>query len=83
MRTFFDSAKRQRRRRPREQDPVCRGGSCVVDPFGHYATEPVWDKEAIIYADLDMQKVPASRMEFDACGHYARPDVLDLRVKGE
>jgi len=59
---------------------VCRGGSCVVDPYGHYETEPVWDREAIIYADLDMQKVPASRMEFDACGHYARPDVLDLRV---
>ena len=59
---------------------VCRGGSCVVDPYGHYETEPVWDKEAIIYADLDMQKVPASRMEFDTCGHYARPDVLELRV---
>ena len=59
---------------------VCRGGSCVVDPYGHYETEPVWDKEAIIYADLDMQKVPASRMEFDACGHYARPDVLDLQI---
>ena len=37
-------------------------------------------QEVIIYADLDMQKVPASRMEFDACGHYARPDVLELRV---
>ena len=59
---------------------VCRGGSCVVDPYGHYETQPVWDKEAIIYADLDMQKVPASRMEFDTCGHYARPDVLELRV---
>lgn len=59
---------------------VCRGGSCVIDPYGHYETEPVWDREAIIYADLDMQKVPASRMEFDGCGHYARPDVLDLRV---
>lgn len=59
---------------------VCRGGSCVVDPYGHYETEPVWDREAIVYADLDLQKVPASRMEFDACGHYARPDVLDLRV---
>ncbi len=62
---------------------TCRGGSCVVDPSGHYVTEPVWDKEAIIYADLDMQRVPASRMEFDACGHYARPDVLDLCVKDE
>lgn len=59
---------------------VCRGGSCVVDPYGHYETEPVWDREAIVYADLDLQKVPASRMEFDACGHYARPDVLDLKV---
>ncbi len=59
---------------------VCRGGSCVVDPFGNYVTEPVWDKEEIIYAELDMQKVPASRMEFDPCGHYARPDVLHLEV---
>lgn len=59
---------------------VCRGGSCIVDPYGHYVTEPVWDREEIIYADLDMQKVPMSRMEFDACGHYARPDVLELRV---
>ncbi len=62
-------------------DIVCRGGSCVVDPFGNYVTEPVWDKEAIIYADLDMQKVPASRMEFDACGHYSRPDVFTFEVE--
>ena len=59
---------------------VCRGGSCVINPFGHEASETVWDKEAILYADLDMQKVPASRMEFDACGHYARPDVLKLQI---
>ena len=61
-------------------DIVCRGGSCVIDPYGHAVTETVWDQEAIIYADLDMQKVPASRMEFDACGHYSRPDVLELRI---
>ena len=61
-------------------DIVCRGGSCVIDPYGHAVTETVWDREAVVYADLDMQKVPASRMEFDACGHYSRPDVLELRV---
>ncbi len=61
-------------------DIVCRGGSCVVDPFGHYVAEPVWDREAILLTDLDMTCVPASRMEFDPCGHYARPDVLELRV---
>lgn len=59
---------------------ACRGGSCIVDPRGHYVVEPVWDREAILTADLDMSLVPASRMEFDPCGHYARPDVLELTV---
>ncbi|MCF4114217.1 MULTISPECIES: carbon-nitrogen hydrolase family protein [Dethiosulfovibrio] len=62
-------------------DTVCRGGSCVIDPYGHAVTETIWDEEAIIFAELDMQKVPASRMEFDPCGHYSRPDVLKLVVQ--
>lgn len=62
-------------------ETVCRGGSCIVDPYGHYVTEPVWDREALIVADLDMNAVPASRMEFDACGHYSRPDVLRLEFE--
>ena len=41
----------------------------------------MWDSEDILYADLDMQRVPASRMELDVCGHYARPDVLRLTVQ--
>ena len=61
-------------------DIACRGGSCVIDPFGHLVSDCVWDKEEIIYAELDMQEVPASKMEHDVCGHYARPDVLCLDV---
>jgi len=61
-------------------DIVCRGGSSIIDPYGHFVTEPVWDKEVIIYAELDMQKAPASRMEFDVAGHYTRPDILELKV---
>lgn len=61
-------------------DVVCRGGSCIIDPYGHEVTEPVWDREEIIYATLDMQAVPASRMEHDACGHYSRPDILHLEI---
>ena len=59
---------------------VCCGGSCIVDPFGHYVTEPLWDEEGIIYADLDMNLAAACRMEHDPIGHYARPDVLELVV---
>ncbi|MDY3052329.1 MAG: carbon-nitrogen hydrolase family protein [Ndongobacter sp.] len=62
---------------------VCRGGSCIVDPFGHYVTQPVWDRETIIYADLDMALPASCKMEHDAVGHYARPDVVELIVKGE
>lgn len=59
---------------------ICHGGSCIVDPYGHYVVEPVWDKETIIYADLDMGLPAACKMEHDVIGHYARPDVLELKV---
>lgn len=62
---------------------VCRGGSSIIDPYGHYVVEPVWDKETILYATLDMNEVGRAKMEFDVCGHYARPDVLKLTVKEE
>ena len=59
---------------------VCRGGSCIIDPRGHYVTEPVWDEEAIFYAELDMGLTVSCKMEHDVVGHYARPDVLELNV---
>lgn len=63
-------------------DVVYNGGSCVVDPYGHYVpgAEPLRGKSGILYADLHMQEVAASKWEFDAVGHYARPDVLQLKV---
>ena len=64
----------------RQPDIVCRGGSCIIDPRGHYVTEPVWDEETVIYAELDMDLPAACKMEHDAVGHYARPDVLQLVV---
>ncbi len=62
-------------------DIVCRGGSCIIDPFGHLVSDCTWDQEDIIIADLDMQKVPASKMEHDVCGHYARPDILKFEFQ--
>ena len=67
----------------RLDEVVCRGGSCVVDPFGHYVVKPVWNKEGILYAELDMEKVASSRMEFDVCGHYSRPDIFTFEVQDQ
>ncbi|MBQ9661587.1 MAG: carbon-nitrogen hydrolase family protein [Oscillospiraceae bacterium] len=63
-----------------QPDMVCRGGSCIIDPYGHAMMSAVWDEETILYADLDMTLPAACKMEHDAVGHYARPDVLELIV---
>jgi nitrilase len=38
------------------------GGSCVVGPMGSFLAEPVWDKEAIVFADLERQDLIESRV---------------------
>lgn len=63
-----------------QPEELCPGGSCIVSPFGKYIAEPVWNREEILYADLDMEQIPLSRLDFDPTGHYARPDVLELVV---
>jgi predicted amidohydrolase len=52
------------------------GGSCVVGPLGTMIAEPVWDKEGIVYAELNRAELMESRMDFDAVGSYSRPDIL-------
>ncbi len=59
---------------------ACRGGSNIIDPFGHSVTDTLWDKEGVLYATLDKEKAYSSKMEMDCVGHYARPDVLRLDV---
>lgn len=61
-------------------EEFCPGGSCIVSPFGKYLVEPVWNKEEILYQELQMDQVPLSRMDFDSIGHYSRPDVFELIV---
>jgi len=55
---------------------LSHGGSCAVGPLGTFIAEPVWDKEEIIYADLNMDDLVESRMDFDPVGSYSRPDIL-------
>ncbi|WP_153098967.1 nitrilase-related carbon-nitrogen hydrolase [Paraburkholderia hayleyella] len=59
---------------------VSRGGSCIVSPMGEFLAGPCFDREQVLVADLDMDDIVRSRFDFDPVGHYARPDVLQMRV---
>lgn len=59
------------------------GGSAIVGPLGEYVVEPIWGKEEIIIADLDLKQIAYSQFDFVPVGHYARPDVFKLLVNEE
>jgi len=59
---------------------VLKGGSCIVGPLGQYIAEPVYEKEAILYADLDIGDCIRGKLDMDVMGHYSRPDVFTLYV---
>ena len=68
-------------RLPEAPDTVLmRGGSLIIDPLGKVLAGPVFNEDALLTAELDMGLIPMAQMDFDAVGHYARPDVFALHV---
>jgi nitrilase len=64
-------------------DVMASGGSCIAAPDGSWVVEPVADEERLIVATLDHRRVREERQNFDAAGHYGRPDVTRLVVNRE
>jgi nitrilase len=59
-------------------DVLGRGGSAILSPDGSYLAGPLYDEEAILYAELEPTVLHEERQRFDPAGHYHRPDVLRL-----
>jgi nitrilase len=59
---------------------VSRGGSSIVDPFGNFLAGPNYEGEAILTAEIDRGQIVRGKYDLDVVGHYARPDIFQLRV---
>ena len=57
---------------------VCAGGSCIIAPDGALLAGPVFDREEILIADLDLGRIAEESMALDVTGHYNRPDVFQF-----
>jgi len=65
---------------PNAEEWINPGDAVVYKPFGGVLVGPMRREKGMLSAEIDIESVRASRRKFDVAGHYARPDVLSLRV---
>lgn len=58
-----------------------RGGSAIIAPDTRYIVEPVYDREELIIADLNLSEIDQQFLTLDVTGHYSRPDVFTFDTK--
>jgi len=56
------------------------GDSVIVDPDGKLLAGPAREEETILTAEVPREALIGPRWQLDIAGHYARPDVFELRV---
>lgn len=61
---------------------LCRGGSAVFGPLGEAVAGPLWDEEGILYADINLDEVAKSKLDFDVVGHYGWRGGVNERMGG-
>ena len=68
---------------PKDREWITTGNSCIVAPNGKIIAGPLEAEEGILYAEIDLNDIIASKRMFDVVGNYARPDVFDFKVRKE
>lgn len=58
------------------------GGSGIIGPSGEYLAGPVYGREELIQAEIDLEQIIARKCVQDTTGHYTRPDLLRLEILG-
>lgn len=61
-------------------DVLLGGGSAIIGPDAGYVVEPVYGREEMLLAQIDLQRIAEEKLALDTAGHYSRPDLFELRV---
>lgn len=65
-------------------DFECRGGSCIISPFGDVLAGPLWEVEdgGLLVTEVDFEDCERGRLDLDVAGSYSRMDSFRLSVEG-
>lgn len=61
-------------------DVLLEGGSAIIAPDASYIVEPVYGREELLTAEVDLDRIAEEKQTLDVAGHYSRPDLFELRV---
>ena len=61
---------------------LCQGGSVIASPMGEIIEGPLYGREDMLVARLEIEEIIKARFDFDPTGHYARPDIFRLEITG-
>jgi nitrilase len=61
-------------------EQINSGQSVIVDPDGKLVAGPAENVETMLVAEVSRDAITGPRFQLDVAGHYARPDVFELRV---
>ncbi len=64
-----------------ESENMCRGGSVIVSPLGKILAGPLFDEAGAVIAEIDLEDISKSKLDFDVIGHYARNDIFKFSAK--
>lgn len=59
---------------------LINGGSCIVAPSGELLAGPIFGEETLLTAEIDLDDRTRGKFDMDVAGHYARPDVFELKA---
>ena len=65
------------------KENMCPGGSVIVSPLGKIIEGPLYNTSGILTAELNLDEINLSKLDFDVVGHYSRDDIFKFDAKNQ